>query len=81
MIKNVMKNILIALIFFAYCGSFSQEAVVSELQITGLKRTKESFIRKLVKVKPGSTYDSLRVATDIERLKSCLLYTSDAADD
>ncbi|WP_299605628.1 POTRA domain-containing protein [uncultured Aquimarina sp.] len=64
-----MKNILIALIFFAYCGSFSQETVVSELQITGLKRTKESFIRKLVKVKPGSTYDSLRVATDIERLK------------
>jgi len=64
-----MKKIVIALIFFAYYGSFSQNATISELQITGLKRTKESFIRKLVKVKPGSVYDSLRVATDIERLK------------
>ncbi len=64
-----MKNFLFSLFILVYCGGFSQESMVSELQIEGLKRTKESFIRRLVKVKPQSIYDSLQVSTDIERLK------------
>ncbi|WP_109434178.1 POTRA domain-containing protein [Aquimarina sp. AU119] len=64
-----MKNILLSLIFLGCCSVFSQESRISELQIEGLKRTKESFIRRLIKVKPQSIYDSLRIVTDIERLK------------
>jgi len=48
---------------------FAQETTISELKINGLKRTKESFIRRLAKVKPGSSYDSLKIVRDISRLK------------
>ncbi len=65
----MIKKIVFSLIFVVSGSIFSQDAIVSELQIEGLKRTKESFIRRLVKVKPGSVYDSVRIATDIARLK------------
>jgi len=65
----MIKKIVFSLIFVVSGSIFSQDAIVSELQIKGLKRTKESFIRRLVKVKPGSVYDSVRIATDIARLK------------
>lgn len=45
------------------------EPKIGELNITGLKKTKEKFLRRLVKVKPNSAYDSIKIATDIERLK------------
>jgi len=47
---------------------FSQEPVVEVLEINGLKKTKESFIRRLVKTKPGAVFDSIKVVTDIEKL-------------
>ncbi len=54
-------------------GTFSQEPAerqkIQEIQIEGLKRTKENFLRRLIKVKPNSVYDSLKVVTDVERLK------------
>ncbi|AXT62521.1 hypothetical protein D1816_19870 [Aquimarina sp. AD10] len=65
----MIKKIVFSLIFVVSGSIFSQDAIVSELHIEGLKRTKESFIRRLVKVKPGSVYDSVRIATDIARLK------------
>ena len=49
-----------------FCGLQAQE--VESLEFEGLKRTKESFLRKLMKVKPGMTYDSLLVNEDIDRL-------------
>ncbi|MEM9868495.1 MAG: POTRA domain-containing protein, partial [Bacteroidota bacterium] len=48
--------------------SFSQQTV-DQLEFSGLKRTKERFLRRLVKVKPDSPYDSLKIRTDVERLK------------
>lgn len=48
--------------------SWGQEPVVNTVEFEGLKRTKETFLRRLVKVKPGSTYDSLKVSTDVARL-------------
>jgi outer membrane protein assembly factor BamA len=61
------KIILLFLLGTTFSG-FGQEAIVTKLEILGLKRTKESFVRRLVKVKPGSVYDSLKVVTDIRRL-------------
>ena len=61
------KSILFLLIL---CSGFlyAQERIVEKIDIEGLKRTKESFLRRLIKVKEGSVYDSLKVATDVARL-------------
>ncbi len=63
-----MKNVVVLLILFITSLGISQEIIVTSLEIEGLKRTKESFLKRLVKVKPESVYDSLKVATDVERL-------------
>jgi len=47
----------------------SQKPIISELKIEGLKKTKESLIRKIARVEEGETLDSLRLSEDIERLK------------
>lgn len=55
--------------FFLFASSMvAQEGIISTIEIDGLKRTKESFIRRLVKSKPLAIYDSLVVATDVEKL-------------
>lgn len=63
-----MKRVLI-LVFLLFFGIASQAQKIDELKIEGLKRTKESFVRKIVRVKENTVYDSLIVANDIERLK------------
>ncbi|MDH7447965.1 POTRA domain-containing protein [Aquimarina sp. 2201CG14-23] len=65
-----MKNKILMMIVFLVCSNiWGQQPTISELEINGLKRTKEFFIRRLAKIKPGSVYDSLRIETDIARLK------------
>jgi outer membrane protein assembly factor BamA len=49
-------------------GGFSQEGVVSEVEILGLKRTKLSFVQKLINVKEGVELDSLMIQKDIRKL-------------
>ncbi len=66
--KHCMKKSYLIIALLVSCYLTAQEKKVDELTITGLKRTKEAFIRKLVEVKPASIYDSLVVADDIERL-------------
>ena len=63
-----MKKTILLLVLMVTSFAISQEAIVTKIEINGLKRTKESFLKRLVKVKPGSVYDSLKVATDIDRL-------------
>ncbi|MEO1011969.1 MAG: POTRA domain-containing protein [Bacteroidota bacterium] len=48
---------------------YAQNPPITKIEFTGLKRTKESFLKRLIKVKPNTTYDSLLVARDVERLK------------
>jgi len=47
---------------------FAQEPIVKEITFEGLKRVDESLLRRLIKMKTQTEYDSLKVATDIERL-------------
>jgi len=47
---------------------FAQKSSVKDITFEGLKRVDASLLRRLIKVKPEMKYDSLRVATDIERL-------------
>lgn len=65
---NKLIGVLI-LITMVNTYAYSQEgAIISKIEIEGLKKTKESFIRRLIKVKEGSAYDSIKIATDIDRL-------------
>lgn len=60
---------LFYIVFFLFISAIqAQEPIVETIEIEGLKRTKESFLRRLIKVKEGSVYDSIKVATDVERL-------------
>lgn len=64
---KVKNAIALSFLIISTLG-MAQEGIIENIELTGLKRTKESFLRRLVKVKPGTVYDSLKVATDIERL-------------
>ncbi len=63
-----MRIIILIFALFLGLSSVAQENTISTIEINGLKRTKEAFIRRLIKVKPGSTLDSLKIQTDIDRL-------------
>lgn len=63
-----MKNVITVLVLFISYLTLAQDVIVSNIEIEGLKRTQESFIRRLIKVKPESVYDAIKVATDIDRL-------------
>lgn len=63
-----MKKILTICFLLLTSISFAQENLIDQITFEGLKRTKESFLRRLVKVKEGSVYDALKVATDVQRL-------------
>lgn len=63
-----MPKLIYAVIFL---GSFllgAQQDHTVQLEFEGLKRTKEHFLRRLIKVRSGDSYDSLMVKKDIERL-------------
>ena len=65
----IMKKIVLLALLLVGATLFAQEITISELQFSGLKKTKESFLRRLVKVKTNTAYDSLLVVKDIERIK------------
>lgn len=64
-----MKNIVT--IFFLSFGTllYSQQNTISEVTFEGNKKTKTSFLKKIVFVKEGSVLDTIRIASDIRRLK------------
>ncbi len=62
-----MKKVLI--LFLLLSTTVFSQNTVDQLEFTGLKRTKERFLKRLVKVKPESAFDTLKINTDIERLK------------
>ncbi|MEO0571847.1 MAG: POTRA domain-containing protein [Bacteroidota bacterium] len=63
MLKHIWILFLVSFSFLS-----AQEQTVTELDFQGLKRTKESFLRRLMKVRPGEAYDSIKIQKDIERL-------------
>ncbi len=64
----MIKQLTIVILLFS-CGILSaQDIIIKNIEFDGLKRTKESFLRRLVKVKPESNYDLKIIETDVERL-------------
>lgn len=64
-----MKKLLTLFLLAGTTLGYAQDPLVKEIEFKGLKRTKERFLRRLVKVKPKTPYDSLKVLGDVERLK------------
>jgi len=58
----------IILFLLASVSLNAQDITVESIEINGLKRTKKEFLLRLIKTKVDQPYDSLKVATDIERL-------------
>ena len=55
--------------FFSFAQNDFSKPVITELKVEGLKKTKESLIRKIARVRVGQPLDSIKLTEDIERLK------------
>ena len=62
-----MKKLTTLLLLFVGTMVWSQE-IVDHLELKGLKRTKESFLRRLLNLGDGKPLDTLLIKDDIERL-------------
>lgn len=47
----------------------AQEMTISKIEFEGLKRSKPAILKRLIKTKEKSVYDTIKVTGDIERLK------------
>ena len=63
-----MKKIAGILLLFVAFQLNAQDSIVVEIEFEGLKRTKESFLRRLIKTKENQAYDKAKVDLDIDRL-------------
>ncbi len=64
-----MKKIYRNLFFILFTSFAFSQNKVEEISITGLKRTQESLIKKIISIKVGDVLDSIVLKNDIERLK------------
>jgi len=67
--SNKINKILFIVMLFVGLSVQGQNIEVAELQITGTKRTKTSFVEKLVTIRQGMLLDSVVMNKDILRLK------------
>jgi len=65
-----MVRIYLSFLFLlTFSTIYAQNATITDVKIQGLKRTKTSEIKKLIKIKAGMVLDSLLMEKDMERLK------------
>ncbi len=63
------RTYLSLLLFLSLTVGCAQQQLVADIKIEGIKRTKSTFLKKLIKVRSGSVLDSTILQQDIERLK------------
>lgn len=63
------KLIVVSFLFLVFSSGYSQEYNIYSLDIQGNKKTKTSFIKKIIKVSSGSKLDSIVLEDDIKALK------------
>lgn len=65
-----MSRLFVFILFFWVTASgFTQEVRVADVKIQGAKRTKPSFIKKIITLQSGMVLDSIIIHEDMERLK------------
>lgn len=69
--SNIFYYSVLGTLFFLFCSNTyaQQSGVIDELLFTGNKKTKASFLYRIAKVKVGQSLDSLKIKTDVDRLK------------
>lgn len=65
----MIRTFFLLVFFLSVMMSFSQEGLVDYVRFEGAKKTKISFLKKLIKVHSGAVLDSAAIQKDIERLK------------
>ena len=66
-----MKWIVFVFTFFCIVSTtgYAQTDRITELQFLGLKKTKPAFVKKFLEIQKGQPLDSIRIQSDIIRLK------------
>jgi len=66
-----MKQRLFTILFlmFSVISIYAQQGVITDITYTGNKKTKASFLNRIIKVKKGDVLDTLKIRSDIERIK------------
>ena len=65
----IRKLLFMCIIFFCLCNLQAQKAVIYDIKVEGVKKTKASFIKKILTSKNGEVLDSVKLNKDIARLK------------
>ena len=65
--KKKFTFLVLTICFSFY--TFSQENIILDLKIKGIKKTKISLIKKLIETKKNTSLDSIQLFEDIVRLK------------
>jgi len=65
----MLRSFIFILFFLIMTLSYSQEGLVADIKIQGVKRSKTSFIKSIIKLQPGMVIDSTVILQDMERLK------------
>lgn len=66
---KLFLSILMFLLGISVSIKAQSNSTVGALNFVGIKKTKASFLNRIVKVKVGEKLDSLKIKTDVERLK------------
>ncbi|WP_291867039.1 outer membrane protein assembly factor [Maribacter sp.] len=65
----MQKIYFFLLVLFVSVNGYAQTNIVTEIRIKGAKKTKVSFIKKLIKLQSGTQLDSTILVSDVEHLK------------
>jgi len=65
----MLKSFFTILAFLVMTFGYAQKHLVADVKIQGAKRTKSSFIKKIIKLQTGMVLDSTTILEDMERLK------------
>ena len=64
-----MKKAVAFIIYLVITSSFAQnDMIIERIEFEGLKKTKESFLRYLIKTKEGNVVNFKTLNSDLERL-------------
>lgn len=63
------KKLLFFFVFFSSLTLYSQKNKISEIDFIGIKKTKISFLEKIISIKKHQELDSVAIASDIRFLK------------
>ncbi|MDT0538273.1 MULTISPECIES: POTRA domain-containing protein [Croceitalea] len=66
--KTVVRN-FICILFLLFSIAVYSQATVADVKIQGNKKTNTNFLKRIIRVKPGSELDSTLIEKDIIRLK------------